>query len=458
MKKSICMLFGVLLISICLMGCQKVVVYEDYQGPNLPLSAVSDTEGIVAERNMECDYSNYDYSNNSTRKVKIHDQYVLTNTTSKDIVLDTVYGFAGDYGIELAIVPKMMVNEKEVSTNLVVGRSTSRYMDKLEKEEGNHNTDAYTLHNRECFEMLLEDGVYQREAIEAAVNVPAFPEKVKVYKFEDVGYAGNSDKISSPCAEIAFEFDPEKTEVYCYGMNSCDEVDGVTSLGFDVPEKKDTDFGKDVYLIAVGDELAIRDVKCYATNSKKEAHLTDEYTVEFDEYESTLDKVFEEIVSQNKEEHRPLAGSKTTLYDKLTAEQVLIAGKQYVSDMRELDYNGEKVLRLENYLFEFYGDFRVFYQMAKVTVPANDSVVVTLEYEKYTGIKKIDGKDYDGLEIMTTLGSNLDFSNQTLKVVGVDDLDISQHTTGEELEKGQHEVELDGTFFEIYLEVPKRNP
>lgn len=122
----------------------------------------------MAERNIECDYTNYDYSQNSTRKVIINDQYILTNTTNEEIVLETVYGFVGNYGTALSMVPKMTINGETINTKLIVGRSPLRYKAQY-KEKGLENAnDLFTLHNRECFELLLADGIYQKEALEAA--------------------------------------------------------------------------------------------------------------------------------------------------------------------------------------------------------------------------------------------------------------------------------------------------
>ena len=87
---------------------------------------------------------------------------------------------------------------------------------------------------------------------------------------------------------------------------------------------------------------------------------------------------------------------------------------------------------------------------------ANSSITLTMEYKKYAGIKKIEKNNYDGLEIMTSLGSNLVFKSQILIVLGLDKLTVSKHTTGKELEQGQYEVELKEECFEIYLEVPER--
>lgn len=56
---------------------------------------------------------------------------------------------------------------------------------------------------------------------------------------------------------------------------------------------------------------------------------------------------------------------------------------------------------------------------------------------------------------MMTLDSKLDFDSQTLVTERLEQLAVSEHTTGEALENGQYEVELQDDCFEIYLELPQ---
>ena len=69
---------------------------------------------------------------------------------------------------------------------------------------------------------------------------------------------------------------------------------------------------------------------------------------------------------------------------------------------------------------------------------------------------KIDDAQYDCLEIMTTLGSNLKFQKQTIEVIGLDQAIISDYTTGDKIENGQTKVEMNDDYFEIYVEVSER--
>ena len=445
MKKKSHMILCILLLAICLTGClkTKAIIYEDYQGPILPLSAANDVDGIIVERNVVVNYSSYSYETDDTRIVKIADQNILKNTTDKDITVELAYGYAAAYSAKWTVIPKVVIDNMVAESQVVIGRIPMRYGAELGKR-------GYFLENREDFENLLKDGRYQSEALVSSENVPVFSKEVTVYKFEDIGYAGDDEEIQNPGVGIYFDYNPEKTELYCYGIDTYSDKNKENYFEFGIPADGST---KDVYIIAIGDEIDIRDVVCYRHRmSDKEL---EGFSVKYKKYESNFDEVLCEIVEDNKTKYNDLLNSHS-VYGQLTNEQVFVAGKQYIADMRELEYDKGRPIQLEGYLFEPMGGYCVYYQTAEVTVPANGSLDVTLEYEKYIGIKNIDDTPYDGLEIMSTLGSNLNFQKQTLKVIGLDQTIISEHTTGEGLENGAAELELTEDYFEIYLDVPER--
>ena len=446
MKKVIGMLLCVLILVTCMQGCMgtEAIVFEDYQGPVLSLGCTVERDEIEVDRYIECDYSKYNYSLNSNRKVKINDRYILRNTSNEDVVMELASGFVADYATEISMVPKIEVNGNVADTKLVVGRSPLRYGFGM-------NGKGYYLYNRECFENLLADGIYKKEALDTVENVPILQENVTVYKFETVGYPIENDKDALPCVKILFSYDSEKTDIFSYGMNTCVSKNDVTTLGFNVPQKGERGYGKSVYLIVAGEEIHIQDIKYYSHQlSNRE---TDKFSLDYTKYETTLEDVFQEIIDLYSDKYHKTS---EVVYGKMTNEQILNVGKQYIVDVREWGNSGEKVLALEDYLFKEYSDWRVFYEITELTVPANESVEVLLEYEKYVGIKNIEGEKYDGIEIMTNLDSNLQFESQMLKVVGMDGLKLSEYTTGEALENGKYEVEMTDEYFEIYLEVSEK--
>ena len=82
-------------------GSIEYVVYHAYEGPIFPLTAATDTEGLIVERIMELDFTPYEDTVpretmvpfNEARKTDVNDIYVLNNTTGEDITVEMVYPF-----------------------------------------------------------------------------------------------------------------------------------------------------------------------------------------------------------------------------------------------------------------------------------------------------------------------------------------------------------------------------
>ena len=423
---------------------QKVVLNEDYQGPVIPLSITSETEGITIKRMIECDYSKYEYSEkvgrNAKRMVEIQDGYTLKNTTDEDIELELVYGYVADYGRRATTMPSLTMNDEYIDTNTIVGRSTAPY--------------GYVLDNMEGFTQLLNYSNYQEKSLEATESTSSLSQTVKVYTLEDLGYNG-ADKEAVPGGEVFFTYNPESTRIYTCGMHTYTEKKGVSSLKFMVPVAGTLDYHKNVYIVVEGEDIKIQGIKKYRHQMSNEE--TDIFEVNCVETNTTLNEILKQIVKEYKNFYSPTINNRT-VYDNISEEQMANAGALYLTDALKGGVEKESILQLENYLFTNGGEYRVFYETTTVTIPANESVELVYSYNKYTGIKEIEKEHFDGLEILTTAGSELDFQSQHLRVKGLEELNVSGHTTGDELEYGDYEVELDGDSYEIYLEVPEKDP
>lgn len=209
-------LLGVMSLVISLVGCSnsQITVNEDQQGPIFPLSFVTETEGIIAEREITVDYSDYKYptttNQDDNRKVKTNDKYILTNITDQDIVTEYAYGFVGDYSTNLSMLPQIRIDGTSMDSELVFGRSPLRY--------------GVEISNREAY----------------------------VYRLKSVEYEEKNKDGQLPYGRISFSFDSATTEVYSHGFDECKEKNGSVTLGFSVSKRNDR------YLIAVGDKLHIQ--------------------------------------------------------------------------------------------------------------------------------------------------------------------------------------------------------
>lgn len=436
---------------------------KNYEAPVFSLTSISDTTGIYVERDITYDFSEYEMYELEYRRVNVTDSYVLTNITDTDIPLQALYSFAGSGEDTIAVIPTLTVNEELVEPLLLTGRTTSRYKAILEKNGVEQANDVYTLHNRACYELLLSDGTYKKEAITARNQIPTLSQSVKVYKFSDIGYDGTNETITTPSAKISFQIDEEKTKIYTYGITTIGSViDGKMELGFYVPTKEDEDFGKDVYLIVEGEDIEIQEIVCYQNQNMSSRNVTEEFSVTYEKTDSTLEDVLREVV----EKHSVIDDEKKIVANKLSNEQLFQISKQFICDMEEIAKQDETydflIRTLEDYIFyDWYYDNTVFYQMIDVIIPANSNLELSAVFEKYASVVEVDKKPYEYFDIMMEFEeqvenrdsySNLTFTNQTLHVIGAESIEFTKETSGEELENGEYEIELKDAYFEIYIE------
>ncbi|MBR2403618.1 MAG: hypothetical protein IKB01_12810, partial [Lachnospiraceae bacterium] len=111
---------------------------------------------------------------------------------------------------------------------------------------------------------------------------------------------------------------------------------------------------------------------------------------------------------------------------------------------------------LEDMWSETYNMQRVMYVTFEVMVPANGSVQVDAVMRKDASIDFVgEGTDRNGYDMVTCLGSTLEFSKQTASLSNSEFIEIIYQNFGFDLENGITEVELDVNEPHYYMEVRK---
>ena len=92
----------------------------------------------------------------------------------------------------------------------------------------------------------------------------------------------------------------------------------------------------------------------------------------------------------------------------------------------------------------------------EVTIPAGESVNVEATMRKDASIDFIgEGKDKDGYDMATQLGSNLMFKSQTASISGFDEIEIVGQNFGFDLSNGITSVILDMNQDHYWMEIRK---
>lgn len=455
LKKNILLWLCVLLV---LTGCSSFTDVErtidalngdgfttNYEGPILPLSTLTETVGIEVERNIGYDFSDYADASDQEVGVMVNDSYILKNTTDEAITMSAVYAFAGNGSDGTEILPIISANDQNVDAELVSGRTTERYIKILEEQGAENANDVGSLHERECYELLLSDGRYQQETFEALENDVDLSQPVIVYHFTDVGYDGE-EELLNPTAAVLYTADFSKTTVFTYRIDGFGSKDEMEELSFEVPKIDEEGYGKDVYLIVVGEDIDIAEISCYSNMNTYETNRTDAFSVEYEKYESTLEDMIRILIKDY------IAETDESLMSFMSDEMSYKMYSQLIYDMEFLEEESNSAIALDGSVFVTpYVEQHIYYQVFELEIPASESVTVNASFQKPVSVSDIDAKAYDRYDVMTELSSNLEFTSQTLTVEGTEYIEFAEYMTGEELENGATEIELKDSYFEILL-------
>ena len=478
-------------------GHEDGSTFMSYAGPVFPLTLREENAAISAERTVTMDFepwvpvwiSNEEEAASRTNlteeekqdvidtynewypeggryqssgKILVSDTYTLTNSSSEDQTISILYPFASSLNGLSENRPTITINEEAINTELHAGRYAGTFQGAWENWAETHENpgslNLQYIESWEGYETLLSDGSYLERALGDYPDLSHIP--VIVYKFTDAwGPAEDDDAgIPNPSMRIMFEMDYDKTNVLSYGFHSGsnDRENGIMGRGFSIREEGERWYGNPYYLIVIGDDVQNMTSQGYVTggwDTKNEV----ESGVTITRTESDLESALREASSfyygemtdvQNYVENDPEYGFE--MYYGLLKEHLLAYG---VLSEKEIDrYASGHIEELD-----IAGVDRVFWLEAEITIPAGESVTLTAAFEKEPSFDftcaDTANKGISGYDMVTALGSNLIFTQQTACLEDRGQIEIVRQNFGFDLENGIKEVILDLTVPHYYLEV-----
>ena len=478
-------------------GHEDGSTFMSYAGPVFPLTLREENAAISAERTVTMDFepwvpvwiSNEEEAASRTNlteeekqdvidtynewypeggryqssgKILVSDTYTLTNSSSEDQTISILYPFASSLNGLSENRPTITINEEAINTELHAGSYAGTFQGAWENWAETHENpgslNLQYIESWEGYETLLSDGSYLERALGDYPDLSHIP--VIVYKFTDAwGPAEDDDAgIPNPSMRIMFELDYEKTNVLSYGFHSGsnDRENGIMGRGFSIREEGERWYGNPYYLIVIGDDVQNMTSQGYVTggwDTKNEV----ESGVTITRTESDLESALREAASfyygeltdvQNYVEADPEYGFE--MYYGLLKEHLVAYG---VLSEKEIDrYASGWIEELD-----IVGVDRVFWLEAEITIPAGESVTLTAAFEKEPSFDfscaDTANKGISGYDMVTALGSNLIFTQQTACLEDRGQIEIVRQNFGFDLENGIKEVKLDLTVPHYYLEV-----
>ena len=483
-------------------GHEDGSTFMSYAGPVFPLTLREENAAISAERTVTMDFepwvpvwiSNEEEAASRTNlteeekqdvidtynewypeggryqssgKILVSDTYTLTNSSSEDQTISFLYPFASSLNGLSENRPTITINEEAINTELHAGSYAGTFQGAWENWAETHENpgslNLQYIESWEGYETLLSDGSYLERALGDYPDLSHIP--VIVYKFTDAwGPAEDDDAgIPNPSMRIMFEMDYDKTNVLSYGFHSGsnDRENGIMGRGFSIREEGERWYGNPYYLIVIGDDVQNMTSQGYVTggwDTKNEV----ESGVTITRTESDLESALREAASfyyreltdvQNYVEADPEYGFE--MYYGLLKEHLVAYG---VLSEKEIDrYASGWIEELD-----IVGVDRVFWLEAEITIPAGESVTLTAAFEKEPSFDftcaDTANKGISGYDMVTALGSNLIFTQQTACLEDRGQIEIVRQNFGFDLENGIKEVTLDLTVPHYYLEVKGINP
>lgn len=454
-------------------GADGSMVFDSYAGPVFPLTTVEGGDGLTVERAITYDFEGWMAGDFNRRYygLPVTDSYTLTNPTGEDKTVTLLYPFAADL-FELGLGKRrstLTADGVELQTALLAGQYSDLTVGRPGGLPSLHSPDSW-----EEYRELLSDGRYQAGALEEWPDLSGVP--VTVYEitnpWAEPGVGNKGDGSYNPNIHAEMELNYDKTTVLSYGFNSyCRDPDGGTArLGFNAPQPPAEGSSKDPsiyereraerrYLLVIGeplDSFRLVGVSTGAPESTDYLEWGVDIGADLRQYETDLDSVLRTVAEQGYgttdwNHYGSMADAPDfELYFGMMKDCLLDTG--ILLDDPEARYD---FIWLEDLYPEVIQ--RVFYLKAEVTIPAGASVTVEARMMKEASF------DYDcsssknkgvyGYDLVTKLGTNLEFTAQTVKAVNTDGVEIVRQNFGFDWENEVDTVTLDPAVEHYYLEV-----
>ncbi len=438
--------------------------YMNYAGPVFPLTVLGDADGITAVRSIDFDFSPYirveKEFETSTGEIETHmryaseanvtDRYVLTNDSAEENTLTLLYPFAGSLG-ETEHHPAVTVDGAAVDSVFYAGPYAGGYMgawggSREEVENGSSNFDLPECY--EDYERLLGDGQYLLSAMD---EFPVLDQPVTVYRLSD--YTVNvGEEATNPTLQMSFYIDFDKTDVLTWHMNGgrWDQETGYRGCSTSDIERRpnaspENREPEDSYVILLGEDIESYTLQGYRDGGCDEGEEVDGIGCTVTRWETTLGEILRELALERHEELR----EGEEMFLGLIAELMTMSGP-----LAESGADRYSDGMLESIVSEVRIHERVMYHAFEVTIPAGGSVTVEAVTVKNESMDYIgDDKGKDGYDMATTLGTSLDFTQQTASISRCDNITIVAQNFGFDPDGGITEVTLDQTVPHYWMEI-----
>lgn len=405
--------------------------YSSYAGPVLPMTAVRGGENLEVRRNVNFDLSAYEQERKNgldTGAAVITDTYELTNTTPESVTVELAYGFEGQFTDPAEQFPAISVDGQPLQTEILASVDTDGAL---------HRADSWDAYKKELTET---------DHLAAALTPAEVPEiPVTVVRLSGFRYtlpdSAEAVPVGTDPVFVGAEFAiPEGTTVWTPHFHMTRQEDGL----WQVYSREEVE----LYFVGAAPE-EIRPVANIGYNVRENTILTvqDRQEVRF---ASALTELLHKAAMAYdfwaENEGYPDPGF-------LTPERLFQGALKRIAHP-DYRYASGEIRAMSGVFYDVVSEIRMLYRVFEVTVPAGETVTVEAVFTQEASYDFGGPKKYrEGYDMATTLGSNLNFTEQTSSLTGWEFIEIVKQNFGFDLRKEITEVKLDLAVERYYLDV-----
>lgn len=439
-------------------GVEDGITFLSYAGPVMPLTTAETAAGLTAERTVTWDFARGAYPDGEPRQwgAEVTDAYVLRNPTEEDITVTALYPFAGSFSDLAETLPAVTVDGGAAETELYAGPYAGGFQSTFGAAEPD-TMNLRELNSWREYKALLEDGAYLKEALGP---YPPLDVPVTVYEFSN--FEAPLEEYQAATQAVSFEIDPGKTTVFSYGFNGMESDGDFRRYSCFVPDGKRNE-PKLKALIVLGEDIGDYTLQGYQDGGCDPGEEIDGVSCSVSRREATLNEVLDLACRDCLEGYGRYAEGWVTEDGPVTFRMYQGAAAQLLTRYgllsgAPMDRYADG--RLDDLLMETLGQERVLYLRFPVTVPAGGSARVECVFWKEPsydfGGSGTGNEALQGYDLVTRLGSSLDFTRQSAALVNAENVEITGQSFGFGIENGASGVELDLEQEHYYLEIRPR--
>lgn len=431
--------------------------YLWYCGPVLPLTTAEDPAGLTAERTvtwaMDPEGLRSERPRDQRRGTEVTDDYILRNTTEKDITVTALYPVAGCLGDLGQLAPEVTVDGAAAETAVRPGPVSGGYENAAGINKPYFTADLSTLDRWEEYKVLLESGLYQEWAL---AELPALDTPVTVYEFSD--FAAPHDRYPAATQSVAFDVRGEETRIFTYGVEGLERSGDFRRYSFFVP-REDTPPRRELkLLIVLGEDIGSYTLEGYQDGGCHPGEELDGVSCTVTRSEATLDAVLDRICrhAYDYDLHESSVWDRDGVPFQRFRDEFARLLTQYSlapGTARDLCPEG----RLDDLVWECWGRNRVLYTAFSVTVPAGGSAEVRCTFWRFPssspGEFDPERAGLQGYDLATRLGSALDFTAQRAALGNTEGFTLAEQNFGFDPEGSVTEVDLDLNQEYYYMDI-----